>query len=124
MARVLAHHAGRLHWHAPSANFWRNLGLAALWLVIISIGIVLFGSIIFSVVATLGQTPYFQGGGGIGTAMPLNFLATFMAAWMLPLFMPLAIPVILAVAVVALPFDSVVRHHCASVWGQLTSSSG
>lgn len=124
MARVLAFHAGRLHWHAPSAHFWHNLGLAALWLVIISMGIVLFGSIIFTVIATLGQTPYLQGGGGMGAAMPLNFLATFMAAWMLPLFMPLAIPVILLVSAVALPFDPVVRHHSARLWGQLTSSSG
>ncbi len=68
MARVLAHHAGRVHWHAPSSHIWRNLSLAALWLVIISLGVVLVGSIIFTIVATLGRTPYF----GASSSHPLR----------------------------------------------------
>jgi hypothetical protein len=116
MAKAIATNPGRMHWHTPSPHFWHVLSLTALWLVIISLGIFLFASIVMSVITTLAHTPYFQGGGGMSEAMPLSFLAAFMTFTWLPFFMPFLIPVAMLALLLAWPFSDGAKQQYAKVW--------
>lgn len=125
MARVVAHKFHeRWHWHGVPSNVWHTVFVAALWLVIISLGVFLIGSVIMTLTAALIDMPYLRGGGGMGAAVPLGLLALFTTfAFWLPLFMPFLIPVALLVTLLFLPFSDLAKEQYTKVFHEAQSIS-